>query len=127
MIKTMTRHLLQKSFLLIGCLITAACTASSAPVNLNMSCDAITAEIQNLKVQIANKSNSSEVNRTIDTGTTVAAQGASIAGVPYVGSVLSIGKTLFNHNKQSAAIRAKQAEERLWRLQDLAYEKGCSY
>jgi len=67
------------------------------------------AEVQNLEKTVATNDGSTEINRTVDTGTTVAAQGASLAGVPYIGTVVSIGKTLINHGKKSAAINAKHA------------------
>ncbi len=112
--------------LLIACLLTASCAGNVSTANVNhMSCGEMLAEIQTLETQVANRTSTSEASRAMDTGTTVAAQGASIAGVPYVGAVFSIGRTLFNHNKQSAAITAQQAEQRLSDLQYLASDKNC--
>lgn len=114
-------------FLLVLLPFLSACASPSTTVNPDMTCDEIQAEIQTLRQKTATRDTSSEVNRTIDTGTTVVAQGASIAGVPYVGSVFSIGKTLLSHGRKTSEINAQKAEERLFNLQDLAYEKGCFY
>ncbi len=114
--------LIAGSFLLISC--------ASAPINdpaivQNMSCEELGIEIQNLNKKVTSARSSSETNRAIDTGSSVAVQGASIAGVPYIGAIFSIGKTLLNHNKQTSKFKAQQAEEQLYKLQYFADEKGC--
>ncbi len=91
----------------------------------NMTCEELTAALDKMKQQVATKQQHKEMNRTVDTGTTVAAQGASLAGVPYVGGVVSIAKTLFNHNKQTTENRASTAENAYYTVENIAYEKGC--
>lgn len=90
-----------------------------------MSCDQLTTELETIRTQLGGETLNKEVRRTVDTGTTVAAQGASLAGVPYVGGVVSIAKTLFNHNKQSAADNKSQIENTYYTIENVAYEKGC--
>lgn len=109
-------------FCLFGC---AGPTVKQASIYQNMSCDELYVELEKLRPESTASNQNKELNRTVDTGTTVAAQGASLAGVPYVGGALSIAKTLFNHNKQSAAERANQAENAYYSLENIAFEKGC--
>ncbi len=82
-------------------------------------------EIEHLDANTKDATQNSEVARAADTGTTVAATGASMAGVPYVGGVVSIGRVLFNHSRQSAKIKNQKAHERLYTLNDAAYSMGC--
>ncbi len=90
-----------------------------------MTCAEIAHEVEHLGVTAKSSAQNSEIARAADTSTTVAATGAGMAGVPYVGGVVSIGRTLFNHNKKSASIKANQAQERLYMLNDAAYNKSC--
>lgn len=117
------------SILLIGCIfLLGACASQNIKTYddyQHMTCDEITAEIQKLNTEIAQAKNNKELGRAVDTGTTVAAQGASIAGVPYVGAVVSIGKTLLNHKKQTTVDDGFIAQENLFALEGVAYEKGC--
>jgi len=90
-----------------------------------MSCDQITAEIKTAQDQIEQEKTNKEVGRVVDTGTTVAAIGASMAGVPYIGSVVSIGKTLMNHRKKTVVDEGFIAQENLYTIENVAFEKGC--
>ena len=110
--------------MLISC---APTPANNHTAYKTMTCGELNTEIQKLSTDVAKRNNTSETSRVVDTGTTVAAQGASIAGVPYIGAVFSIGKTLMNHNKKTSTIKAGQAQDRLIKLQDIAYEKNCPY
>lgn len=91
----------------------------------NMSCEELSVELDEMRSKIASKEKNKEIGRTVDTGTTVAAQGASLAGVPYVGGVVSIAKTLFNHSKQTTANRVSNVENAYYTAENIAYEKGC--
>lgn len=90
-----------------------------------MDCTQIAAEREKLNAQIAQSKTNDEIARTASTGTTVAVQGASLAGVPYIGGVFSIGKTLWNHNKQTKVNTADIAQGNLYNLEGIAYEKNC--
>ncbi len=91
----------------------------------NMTCGEILAEMETLNSQISEAKNNSEVGRAVDTGASVAVTGASVAGVPYVGAAYSIGKTLFNHAKVTRRSNADIAQENLYNVESIAYEKGC--
>lgn len=114
-------------FTLCSCFIISNC---SAPVHNSvqdekMSCEQIRAEMEKLNIRIANRQTNKEATRVVDTGTTVAVQGASMAGVPYIGGIFSIGKTLANHNKQTANQNSQYEEQRISDLYYLADSKGC--
>jgi hypothetical protein len=105
-----------------GC---AATQGTPVATYQNMTCAEILAEMESLNSNITVAKSNSEVGRAVDTGASVAATGASVAGVPYVGAVYSIGKTLFNHAKVTRRSNADIAQENLYAVESVAYEKGC--
>lgn len=107
---------------LMGCAGTAV---KDPALYQNMSCDELKVEKEKLQEKLNAKVQNKEMGRAVDTGTTVAAQGASLAGVPYVGGVVSIAKTLFNHNKQSATQNTQQVENAYYTVENMTFEKGC--
>lgn len=117
------------SFFILGCVLfsLSACAAQPKPLSHyeSMRCDDIAAEIEKLNTQRATAQSNEEVNRAVGTGTSVAVQGASLAGVPYIGGIFSIGKTLINHTKQTRVKSTDAVQENIYTLENLAYEKGC--
>lgn len=113
----------------LGCLLVLTSCTTIKPTHVadyqQMDCPQITAEIEKLNSDIAQAQTNAEIGRVANTGSTVAVQGASLAGVPYIGGIFSIGKTLMNHNKQTKVSTADIAKENLFNLEGIAYEKGC--
>jgi len=107
-------------------LISACATQAISNQDIDaMGCAEIIDEIEQLSVTAKNTAQNSEMSRVADTGSTVVATGAGLAGVPYVGGVISIGRVLFNHSKQSTAIKADHAQQRLHTLNEIAATKNC--
>jgi len=104
----------------------SACTPKQPElVNYAMDCDQIMVELQETRQAIDKMGDTKEVSRSAQTGATVAAHGAAIAGVPYVGPVLAIGTTLFNHGRQTKQIEKQHTQSRLDDLMELAKRRDC--
>ena len=103
-----------------------ACTPKQPElVNYAMECDELMADIQETRQAIDKMGDLKEVSRGAQTGSTVAAHGAAIAGVPYVGPILAIGTTLFNHGRQTKQIEKQHTQSRLDELMALAKRQNC--
>ncbi len=111
--------------LFLACFSLIACSTTPRPVNYAMDCDQLMIEIQNARSAVKSSGTNSEATRNANTTATVASQGASIAGVPYVGQVIGLGRTLLSHNKQTATIKKQQAQDRLDELMALANRQNC--
>lgn len=118
--------------LVLGCGVAlTSCSASnnSMAVNYEMACDEIMTEIDKTRQAIyaektTQKGTGSEV---AGTAADVAATGAGMAGVPYVGGIYSICKTLVNHTKRTTTSKASLHQARLDELEYLAQRKECTF
>jgi len=110
------------SLALIGC---ASSIAQDPYTYQNMTCAQLEAELSRASALIEQSQANKEVGRAVGTGTTVAATGAGMAGVPYVGGAVSIARTLYNHTKQTRVDKTAQAENAYYMIEGIAIEKGC--
>ena len=120
-----------KSFLLIALCAGLLCACAAPPpqaVDYDMTCEDISAEMDKTRAALyedkAKKGNGSEVAGTV---ADVAATGAGIAGVPYVGGIYSIGKTILNHRKRTAVNQEDLHQYYLDELEYLAQRKLCDF
>ena len=125
----MTRSSL--SLLSLGlCLSLCAC-ASSKPkdINYEMTCEEISAELEQTRAALYEEKSKNGGNgaQVADTAASVGVIGAGMAGVPYVGGIYTIGKTLLNHRKYSAVSKKDALTLYMDELEYLAQRKLCTF
>ena len=123
---------LSSFILVLGCgSFLVSCAASHKPldVNYDMSCPEILAEIDKTRQALYKEKTATQSNAPAVAGTAadVATIGAGMAGVPYVGGIYSIGKTIFGHRKRTATSQADMYKIQLDELQYLAERKSCNF
>ncbi len=120
-----------KSLLFLSvCLCLGACASSkSKPINYDMTCEEIATEIDNTRAALYKVRSQSDGNgaKVAGTAADVGVIGAGMAGVPYVGGVYAIGKTLLNHRKYSNISEADALMLYMDELEYLAQRKLCSF
>ncbi len=110
-------------------LFLSACASSQTPLTIDqdMDCAAISAEIEQTRAALYDSKTTKTGNgsQVADTAAKVGTIGASMAGVPYVGGIYTIGKTLFNHRKQTAVNQADLLQYKMDELEYLSQQKLC--
>ena len=117
--------------LVLGCSsVLASCATSNKPldVDYDMACAEILSEIDKTRQALYKEKTAQQSNApaVASTAADVGVIGAGMAGVPYVGGIYSIGKTIFNHSKRTATDQADLHQIRLDELQYLAQRQQCS-
>jgi hypothetical protein len=94
-----------------------------------MTCEEIATEIDNTRAALYKVRSQSDGNgaKVAGTAADVGVIGAGMAGVPYVGGVYAIGKTLLNHRKYSNISEADALMLYMDELEYLAQRKLCSF
>jgi len=124
-----SKPFLSLSLCALLCVLLGACASSKPkPMNYDMTCEQITAEIDDTRAALYEEraKNNGKGSQVAGTAADVAATGASIAGVPYVGGIYSIGKTLLNHRKYSSMNKADALMLYMDELEYLSQRKLCN-
>ena len=125
----MTRLLSLILTLSAGVILASCASNKSLDIDYDMACDEIAAEIDKTRQALYNektKQTSGNTSEVAGTAATVAVTGAGLAGVPYVGGIYSIGRTLFSHRKRTVANQAGLYQVQLDELEYLAQRKKCN-
>lgn len=117
-------------FLITFLSLCATACASSKPLPLNpeMTCTEIQAQIDKTRMSLYNEKTSQggEAPAIAGTAADVAVTGAGMAGVPYVGGVYSIGRAILGHRSRTATSEADLYQIHLDELNYLAQRKDCN-
>ena len=109
----------------------SACASSKPqPINYDMDCTQIQSAIDKTRMALYNEKSSnggSNAGAVAGTAADVAVTGAGMAGVPYVGGIYSIGRTIFSHQKRTAVSQADLQQIHLDELEYLAERKQCNF
>ena len=93
-----------------------------------MTCDQIVQEIEQTRAALYEErsKNGGNGSQVASTAADVAATGAGMAGVPYVGGIYTIGKTLLNHRKYSTVNKEDALKLYMDELEYLGQRKLCT-
>jgi hypothetical protein len=126
---TTTSKILTLSITAIPLLILSGCSSSKPKaIDYDMTCEQISQEIETTRAALYTERANGGGNgsQVASTAADVAATGAGMAGVPYVGGIYSIGKTLLNHRKYSNISKADSLMLYMDELEYLSQRKLCN-
>ena len=112
------------------CAFLSACATSSQPlaINADMPCSEVMEEIDKTRATLYNEKTTKKSAAPAVAGTAadVAVIGAGMAGIPYVGGIYSIGRTIFNHTKKTSVDQTDLYQARLNELEYIAERNQCN-